>query len=163
MKKLFFTVVLAALWQTATAGEPPQIVSNKDRVRMSTLIVVGTITGSCVVDIKTGKMVAGHKVVSFGQRASVLIKIDRVLYSSPDEAVVYSAKQHPDSIEVEYGSFDMDIRMPSNTPEIFFLTSDVDRTRICPHYPFFAWTNLSAPMSDEAEVARLIAAFDAVK
>jgi len=148
------------------ANEPPEIVSIKDKVRMSTLIVVGNVVSSGIYNLKTLESIRGRNQVRAGEKALYVIDIQQVLYFSPREAPFFSNAPAGSIVEAVFGSPGLDIGGPEEkTSKVFFLTSDADRTDgTRPYrYPFYDWTNLSVPVSDEAEVKRIISVFEAIK
>lgn len=167
MNKLHILIFLlnAVVFNDLRATEPPEIVSIKEKVRMSTLIIVGRVVQSCVFDTKSSRVVKDKRQIGPHESGSLQIKIERVLYSSRHEMPIYSQTSHPQNVEVVFGSPGLDIGIPEDIPKIFFLTSDADRTAAARpyHYPFYDWTNLSVPITDEAAVKRVIAVFDAAK
>ena len=159
--------VLMASVAFSVAIEPPEIMSLRDDVRMSTLIVVGTVQKVAIVDARSSKLLRNKGSLKFNEKAWAEIKVERVLYSSKTEAPFYSPAKHPpEMVDVLYGSHEMDVGEDSNILPgrryIFFLTNNFDDQRRY-RYPFYDWTNLCVPVEKEDEVKRLIEAVDAIK
>jgi hypothetical protein len=163
MKKLvvFSMLFTAMAFNGLTAGEPPEEFSIKSRVRMSTLILVGRAVKVLIVDTHTGKPAKNQKSIKEYQKVRAQIRVERVLYSGPSEAM--QPGTHPEVVEVVFDEAPgWDVRGPGDSNEIFFLTRDTV-PQSGDYHPFYNWANLSVPITEEAEVTRIIAAFEAVK
>jgi hypothetical protein len=163
---LFLISITAAILTFSVnvkAKEPPEIVSIYQRVRMSTLIVVGSVVQITAFDANSLKTVKDADRLVPGQQALATIKVERVLYSSPSEGI--QAGTSPETVDVVIGEPGWVLREPSNATEIFFLTRNVvpQAGAELHHYAFFNWTNLSAPIGEEGTVMRFVRAFDALK
>ena len=161
-------LLVSVLYCVAVAGEPPAVAALKDKVRMSTLIVIGKADAVSIINTKTEKFTDDHYPLKSNEALYVHIKVDRVLYPPAGEPSFF----FPDNmalteVPVRINSYYIDAanyrKTLSNESHIFYLTTHVDRTTAYFYYPFFDWTNLFDPVTKEGEVTRLIAAFDAVK
>lgn len=153
-------LLLGVVVQGALAGEPPEAATLKQKVQMASLIVTGEIAKISIVDAASLKFLRSQGDLARNEKAWAEIKIDRVLYSSKSE-ILYARTNFPKNVSVVFGRHRMTVD-PQSLPwrGIFFLTGDPDRPY---RYPFFDWTNLYVPLDKEAEVQRLIAAFEAIK
>lgn len=160
---ILMAVALLTLSLDANGGEPPGTESLKDKVRMSTLIVVGNVVRVIVYDTKSKKIAKPGKYFRPGEQERATIKVERLLYSAPSEG--NGPGERPVTVDVIFGQNRWSVKEPSETKEIFFLTRNtVPQPGVeLEHYPFFNWTNLTYPLEKEAEVARIIAAFEAIK
>jgi hypothetical protein len=161
-KGFLITTAILMLLSLARAAEPPDAVSLKERVRMSTLIVVGQISKVSVFDANSLKILRNVSTLGAHQKAMVIVKVERVLYSAPNEGI--RAGSHPEVVEAVFGEPGWSLRESNGATEIFFLTRNIapQPGLALDHYPFFRWANLSVPISEEAKVTRIIAAFEAI-
>jgi hypothetical protein len=163
MKSLIvFSILLTGtVLRMASAVEPPADVSLKDKVKMATLIVVGRVTRLTIFNTKTLKVAKGKVDVGPGQQADAEIKVARILYSAPCEAIRPGTQ--PESVNVVFGQPGWKLMEPTGTDEIFFLTRNAIPGTTMDYYPFYNWTNLSVPITEAAGVTHIIAAFDSAK
>lgn len=149
-----FIVLVFASWGMTFGGEPPAEVSLKEKVRMSTAIVVGVTGDAMIYDEKRYVPKRKPGVLGYGEKYVAQIRVKKVLYSSPQDVTIGGKDI---SISVMFGSRVLDFeRLGLKDREcIFFLTSafvDPKPDR----YPFFGYTNLCVPMDQEKAVVRLI-------
>ncbi|MEI6703728.1 MAG: hypothetical protein WCL71_09380 [Deltaproteobacteria bacterium] len=163
--KQFVLLLSSSVLYSLMAAEPPDSVNLKEKVRMSTLIVVGKMESIAVIDAKSRKVIKSNAELAIqgyalkaGEKACAEIMVARVLYPS----ATLSQTSAPNTVEVTYGSRGMTVAAYRGQ-NLFYLTRNLDKSTTVGYYPFFDWSNLGDPISKEGEVVRLIAAFNAIK
>ena len=160
---ILLAVTTALIVFDAHGAEPPAVASVREKVRRSTLIVVGRIVHAEIVDTRVPKAVKGVEYLGSHQREFALIKVEEVLYAAPSQAM--KPGELPETFGVTFGEPGWNGRGIGDKSEIFFLTQNIKPMPGSEQsfYPFFSYTNLSVPIDQKAEVMRIIAGFDAVK
>ncbi len=160
-------LIISVTVNSVFAWEPPAEVSLKEKVRMSSVIIVGKADAVLIINTTTGHSVADHYPLKDNERLCMIIRVERVLFSAYGEPFYSPKTKGGTTSSIIFGDRHVDVnyfrKALTQQSCIFYLTRHWDRTSSVHFYPFFDYTNLFDPVSKEGEVTRLITAFEAVK